>query len=373
MKWIAGTTTDTQRRVKWNKWFSSLRQQFTRTRLPLNAIPLACTASIGYFSPTHFTLLALSSCCFPQISVLLEVGNPRKSFYPIRGRLMQMSRNNILAPRLLRKLHWFKTHYPKSRVTNSDNTLLLLVSESKTILTLPLGEETIILWMSLDGIARSSRFAANYWLPLIDPFSTDRTSDTKSKEREIRRSKFETYENLHVHVTSPNRDKRRTALRFVISLPFPHEKCNARSLFKERERNKKTAAKSSKRYNVPYVKCCPSIAALWIFHLCGTSFTLHPGTERQLNSSCILATALLWGNGSRGTGGRVWSGYCWKRTAVFVFPSSPNKASFSRSLLRREIRDVHVRFRSFQDPFGRGPCCWSLVGCFFGRREIYEI
>lgn len=196
----------------------------------------ACTASIGYFSSTHFTLLALSSCCFPQISVLLEVGNPRKSFYPIRGRLMQMSRNNILAPRLLRKLHWFKTHYPKSRVTNSDNTLLLLVSESKTILTLPLGEETIILWMSLGGIARSSRFAANYWLPLIDPFSTDRTSDTKSKEREIRRSKFETYENLHVHVTSPNRDKRRTALRFVISLPFPREKCNARSLFKERER-----------------------------------------------------------------------------------------------------------------------------------------
>lgn len=367
MKWIAGTTTDTQLRVKWNKWFSSLRQQFTRTRLPLNAIPLACTASIGYFSPTHFTLLALSSCCFPQISVLLEVGNPPKSFYPIRGRLMQMSRNNILAPRLLRKLHWFKTHYPKSRVTNSDNTLLLLVSESKTILTLPLGEETIILWMSLDGIARSSRFADNYWLPLIDPFSTDRTSDTKSKEREIRRSKFETYENLHVHVTSPNRDKRRTALRFVISLPFPREKCNARSLFKERERerSKKTAAKSSKRYNVPYVKCCPSIAALWIFHLCGTSFTLHPGTERQLNSSCILATALLWGNGSRGTGGRVWSGYCWKRTAVFVFPSSPNKASFSRSLLaekRNSRRTCTVSFvsRSFWPrPLLLVPC-WLL-------------
>lgn len=372
MKWIAGTTTDTQRRVKWNKWFSSLRQQFTRTRLPLNAIPLACTASIGYFSPTHFTLLALSSCCFPQISVLLEVGNPRKSFYPIRGRLMQMSRNNILAPRLLRKLHWFKTHYPKSRVTNSDNTLLLFVSESKTILTLPFGEETIILWMSLDGIARSSRFAANYWLPLIDPFSTDRTSDTKSKEREIRRSKFETYENLHVHVTSSNRDKRRTALRFVISLPFPREKCNARSLFKERERNKKTAAKSSKRYNVPYVKCCPSIAALWIFHLCGTSCI----RERNDNLIPLVSLQPPFCGGMAAVGLADVSG-------PVIAGSGPRSSYFHLRLTkqvflvrcwpRREIRDVYVRFRSFQDPFDRGPCCWSLVGCFFGRREIYEI
>lgn len=39
----------------------------------------------------------------------------------------------ITFPRLLRKLDGFKIHYPKSGVTNSDNTLLLLVSERKTI------------------------------------------------------------------------------------------------------------------------------------------------------------------------------------------------------------------------------------------------
>ena len=178
---------------------------------------------------------------------------------------------------------------------------------------------------------------------------------------------------MHVHVTSPNRDKRRTALRFVISLPFPHEKCNARSLFKEREREREI--KNGRQVVQTLQRSVCKVLSFYRrpMNISSLRNFLHPGTERQLNSSCILATALLWGNGSRGTGGRVWSGYCWKRTAVFVFPSSPNKASFSRSLLRREIRDVHVRFRSFQDPFDRGPCCWSLVGCFFGRREIYEI
>lgn len=39
----------------------------------------------------------------------------------------------ITFPRLLRKLDGFKIHYPKSGVTNSDNTSLLLVSERKTI------------------------------------------------------------------------------------------------------------------------------------------------------------------------------------------------------------------------------------------------
>lgn len=208
--------------------------------------------------------------------------------------------------------------------------------------------------------------------PTIDCRWSILSQRTERATRSRKREKFEEVNSKLTKtctsiVTSPNRDKRRTALRFVISLPFPREKCNARSLFKERERerNKKTAAKSSKRYNVPYVKCCPSIAALWIFHLCGTSFTLHPGTERQLNSSCILATALLWGNGSRGTGGRVWSGYCWKRTAVFVFPSSPNKASFSRSLLaekRNSRRTCTVSFvsRSFWPrPLLLVPC-WLL-------------
>lgn len=58
---------------------------------------------------------------------------------------------------------------------------------------------------------------------------------------------------------------------------------------------------------------------------------------------------------------------------VFVFPSSPNKASFSRFVVGRAREFlfassvIYIRFR-----FGI-LLTGSLVARFFGRREIYEI
>lgn len=60
---------------------------------------------------------------------------------------------------------------------------------------------------------------------------------------------------------------------------------------------------------------------------------------------------------------------------VFVFPSSPNKASFSRFVVGRAREEkfassviyIYIRFR-----FGI-LLTGSLVARFFGRREIYEI
>lgn len=227
--------------------------------------------------------------------------------------------------------------------------------------------------------------------PTIDCRWSILSQRTERATRSRKREKFEEV-NSKLTKTCTSTWHRRTATsvepRCDLSSPSPFPVKNvtlAHFSKRERERNKKTAAMSSKRYNVPYVKCCPSIAALWIFHLCGTSFTLHPGTERQLNSSCILATALLWGNGSRGTGGRVWSGYCWKRTAVFVFPSSPNKASFSRSLLTekrnsRRICTVSFVSRSFWPrPLLLVPCwllfwetgnLWNLIALFCSPFDV---
>lgn len=132
MKWIATTTTNTQYDGRSGK---QMTLQFATvvhensSSFEYNSVSLHSFGRI--FFSIHISPSSLSSCCFLQISVLLEVGNPRNSFYPIRGRSMQMSQNNILLPRL-RKLDAFKIHYPRSGVTNSDHTLLLLLPNRKT-------------------------------------------------------------------------------------------------------------------------------------------------------------------------------------------------------------------------------------------------